>query len=197
MQSDPGIDVTALGERLRAERRRRELTLEDLATASGVSRSMISEVERGTRVPTVLTLDRLATGLGTSIARLLRAERPAGRVVLRRHEQDVARDASGWERRILSPVLPGVEFEFMRTTIGPGVDAGVFDPHPPGSREYVAVENGVLHLSLDGDPPDQLIDELIELGPGDSVYYGGDRRRGFANRGTEPCVFYLAMELSR
>ena len=51
----------------------------------------------------------------------------------------MARDPAGWERRILSPVLPGVEFEFMRTTLGPGVDAGVFLPHAPGSREYVAI----------------------------------------------------------
>ena len=53
----------------------RGFTLEELAAASGVSRSMLSEVERGSRVPTVLILDRIATGLGTSIARLLRVGR--------------------------------------------------------------------------------------------------------------------------
>ncbi|MEJ3748134.1 cupin domain-containing protein [Actinomycetes bacterium KLBMP 9797] len=86
--------------------------------------------------------------------------------MLRRDEQDVARDASGWERRVLSPVLPGVEFEFMRATIGAGVDAGVFQPHGPGSREYLAVEAGTLRLSLDGDE--------VELHAGDSVFYAGD-----------------------
>ena len=177
-----------LGPRLRHERRRRGFTLQDLAAASGVSRSMLSEVERGSRVPTILVLDRIATGLGTSIARLLREEQPARTVVLRRDEQDVARDASGWERRVLSPVLTGVEFEFMRTTIGPGVDAGVFPPHGPGSREYLAVESGTLLLSLDGDE--------LELRQGDSVFYAGDRRHGFVNPGTEPCVYYLVMDLA-
>src|SRR5688500_15116492 len=110
------------------------MTLDDLAEASGVSRSMISEMERGNRIPTVLILDRIATGLGTSIARLLREETTARRMLLRHAAQDVARDPTGWERRILSPVLPGVEFEFMRTTIDPGVDAGVFEPHARGSR---------------------------------------------------------------
>ncbi|WP_323373738.1 helix-turn-helix domain-containing protein [Plantactinospora alkalitolerans] len=184
---DPGLDMAALGGRLRAERRQRGLTLQQLAAASGVSRSMLSEVERGSRVPTVLVLDRIATGLGTSIARLLRAELPARRVVLRHDEQDVARDPSGWERRVLSPVLPGVEFEFMRTTIGAGVDAGVFLPHRPGSREYLAVEAGVLRLSLD--------DEQVELRQGDSIFYLGDCHHGFANPGTEACVYYLAMDL--
>jgi transcriptional regulator with XRE-family HTH domain len=185
---DTGLDLTALGRRLRGERRRRGLTLAALAAASGVSRSMLSEVERGSRVPTVLVLDRIATGLGTSIARLLRAEQPAGTVVLRHDEQAVARDGSGWERRVLSPVLPGVEFEFMRTTIGAGVDAGLFPPHGPGSREYLAVEAGALRLSLDGDE--------VVLHRGDSIYYAGDCHHGFANPAAEPCVFYLAMDLT-
>lgn len=180
--------VESLGPRLRAERLARGFTLESLAAATGVSRSMLSDVERGSRVPTVLVLDRIATGLGTSIARLLREASPTRRVVLRHDDQDVARDPSGWERRVLSPVLPGVEFEFMRTTIGPGVDTGVFAPHAPDSREYLAVEAGTLSLSLDG--------EEIDVRAGDSVYYAGDCHHGFANRGAEACVYYLAMELA-
>jgi transcriptional regulator with XRE-family HTH domain len=186
---DGVTDIAALGPQVRAERRRRGLTLDRLSAASGVSRSMLSEVERGTRVPTVLVLDRIATALGTTIARLLRP--PAGSTprsaVLRHAEQDVARDPSGWERRVLSPVLPGVEFEFMRTTIGPGVDAGVFDPHGPGSREYLAVEQGTLRLTLDGEP------HRIEAG--DSAFYPGDQPHAFANPGDVPCVYYLAMHL--
>ena len=179
--------MAELGERLRAERRRRGLTLEDLARASGVSRSMVSEVERGTRVPTVATLDRLATGLGTSIARLLRAEEPVRTIVLRQDQQDVVRDPSGWERRVLSPVLPGVEFEFMRTVLESKVDAGTFTPHAPGSREYVAVESGQLRLTIDGEPH--------LLGAGDSAFYAGDCEHGFANPLTRRCVYYLAMDV--
>jgi transcriptional regulator with XRE-family HTH domain len=182
-----GVDMVSLGRRLRGQRRRRGLTLQELAAVSGVSRSMLSEVERGSRVPTVLVLDRIATGLGTSIARLLREEQSARSVVLRRDEQDVAREPSGWERRVLSPVLPGVEFEFMRTTIDAGVDAGMFQSHARGSREYLAVEAGALRLSLDGDE--------IELRQGDSISYAGDCQHGFTNSGAEPCVYYLVMDL--
>src|SRR5216117_4510418 len=90
-----GLDMAGLGARLRMERLRRRLSLHDLEARTGVSRSMLSEVERGSKVPTVLVLDRIATGLDTSIARLLGEER-AGRVVLLRHgEQEVARDRTG------------------------------------------------------------------------------------------------------
>jgi quercetin dioxygenase-like cupin family protein len=101
----------------------------------------------------------------------------------------VAADPSGWERVILSPVLPGVEFELMRTTIPAGVDAGVFAPHATGSREYLAMERGTLTLTLD--------DVAYTLHPGDSIYYAGDCHHGFANHGARTCVYYLAMELGR
>jgi transcriptional regulator with XRE-family HTH domain len=183
-----GMDMAALGERIRLERQRRKLSLEVLAAQAGVSRSMLSDVERGEKVPSVLVLDRIATGLGTSIARLLGEERSSAVIVLRRDEQDVAVDPAGWERRILSPVLPGVEFEFMRTTLNPGVDAGVFSPHAPGSLEWVALEGGTLCLTINGT--------LYTLHAGDSIYYDGDCWHGFVNPGDEPCVYYLAMDVT-
>src|SRR5438132_189006 len=182
------VDVALLGERVRRARAERRLSLSGLADKAGVSRSMLSAVERGDKAPTVLVLDRIATGLGTSIARLLGEER-AGRVVLlRRAAQQVARDRAGWERRILSPVLPGVEFELMRTTIGAGVDAGVFSPHAAGAREYLAVERGSLRLTIDGS--------AHTLHAGDSIYYAGDCLHGFSNPGRRPCIYYLAMDVA-
>jgi transcriptional regulator with XRE-family HTH domain len=182
------LSAAAMGDRVRALRRSRHLTLDDLAAASGVSRSMISEIERGGRAPTVLVLDRIATALGASIARLTQDESRYEPVPLARADQAVLVDPAGWERRILSPVLPGVEFEFMRTTLGSLVDAGTFLPHPAGSREYVAVERGALQLTLDGAPR--------HLGEGDSIFYPGDCRHGFANPADEPCVYYLAMDVA-
>ena len=183
-----GLDMAELGIRIREERARRQLGLEELSQRCAVSRSMLSAVERGQKVPTVLVLDRIATGLGTSLARLLGKESKARVTVLRHKDQDVVRDPAGWQRRILSPVLPGVEFELMRTTIKPGVDAGVFNPHDPGSREYVAVERGTLRLTINGDP--------ILLNAGDSIYYDGDCRHGFANPGRGDCIYYLAMDVA-
>src|SRR5258705_12965137 len=139
-----GLDMAGLGARLRLERLRRHLSLHALATRTGVSRSMLSEVERGSKVPTVLVLDRIATGLDTSIARLLGDERASRVVVLRRGEHDAAHDPSGWERRILSPVLPGVEVALMRTTIPAGVDARQVAPPPPGPRQHLAMGRGTL-----------------------------------------------------
>jgi len=182
------LNLRRLGDRLRAARENRGLSLDALSERAHVSRSMLSAIERGTKAPTVLVLDRVATGLDTSLARLLGEESHSRLIVMRHRDQKVARDPSGWERRILSPVLPGVEFEFMRTTLGPSVNAGVFLPHAHGSREYVAVESGALTLTINGTP--------YTLRAGDSIYYDGDCMHAFANREEVPCVYYLAMDVS-
>ena len=182
------IDLAQLGQRVRQERSRRGISLDQLSARSRVSRSMISDVERGTKAATVLVLDRIATALDTSVARLLYRENRSRVILLKRESQAVAREGSRWERRILSPVLPGVEFELMRTTLGPNVDAGVFLPHAHGSREYVAVERGTLTLMLDGEP--------YTMRAGDSIYYDGDCTHAFLNRARTLCVYYLAMDVS-
>lgn len=182
------LSLSELGCRVRDERIRRGLSLQQLSQRSRVSRSMISAIERGAKAATVVVLDRIATGLDTSLSRLVEEETSARVIVLRHSRQKVARAAAGWERRILSPVLPGVEFELMRTTLGPRVNAGMFLPHARHSREYVAVEKGTLLLTLDGEPH--------TLKAGDSIYYDGDCMHGFRNLSRVPCVYYLAMDVS-
>ncbi|MDQ2653467.1 MAG: XRE family transcriptional regulator [Chloroflexota bacterium] len=182
-----GLDLAKLGARIRALRSMQGLSLDEAAQRCGVSRSMLSAVERGEKTPSVLVVHRIAIGLGSNITRLLGEEQAAPVVVLRRATQDVARDPSGWERRNLAPAQPDISFEFMRTTIPPGVNAGEFPPHPAGSREYVAVELGRLRLTVAGTP--------YHLETGDSITYHGDCWHAFANPGPDDCVYYLALEV--
>lgn len=177
-----------LGTHLRDRRRARGLTLDALASASGVSRSMISDVERGAKSPTVLVLARLATALGTTVSHLLGEDLPAPVIALPVTRQPAITDAAGWQRRILSPALPGVEFELIRTTVPPGVAVGEFAAHAPGSREYVAVETGSLAVTLDGDEH--------RLATGDALYYAGDVVHAFANPADVECVYYTAMHVA-
>ncbi|MBL8126838.1 MAG: helix-turn-helix transcriptional regulator [Chloroflexia bacterium] len=185
-EGDNEVDLGRLGARIRSLRSAQGLSLDEAAQRCGVSRSMLSAVERGEKTPSVLVVHRIAVGLGSNITRLLGEEQGAPVVVLRRAAQDVARDPSGWERRNLAPAQPDVAFEFMRTTIPPGVNAGEFPPHPTGSREYVAVEQGRLRLTVAGT--------AFLLETGDSIAYHGDCWHAFANPGPGDCVYYLALE---
>lgn len=80
------------------------LSLDALAERSGVSKSMISLIERGESSPTAVVLEKLATGLGVMLATLFDAPAAPPDPVSRRAEQDEWRDpASGYVRRNISP----------------------------------------------------------------------------------------------
>ena len=119
-----------IAERVRELRAAQGLSLDALAGKSGVSRSMISLIERGESSPTAVVLEKLATGLGVVLASLFDA--PAGvprGPVARRDDQPQWRDpASGYVRRNVSP--PGVRQPMQ-----------IVEVHfPPGGR--VAFETG-------------------------------------------------------
>jgi len=179
------FDLEALGERIRSERVARNMTLDDLARASGVSRSMISAIEHGGKVPTIVVMHRIANGIGIRMSDLMGEAGPERVIVMRHDDQPVIRDPSGWERRNLAPAIAGLGFEFMRTVIPAGVDAGVFPPHKPGSREHVVVSEGRLTLTMDGTQHD--------LDAGDAISYAGDCEHRFESSGTVDCVYYLAL----
>jgi transcriptional regulator with XRE-family HTH domain len=94
-----------LATRLRGLRADRGLTLDSLAERAGVSRSMISLIERGESSPTAAILDRLAAGLGVTLASLFAdGARPDASPIARRADQPTWRDPeSGYVRRNVSP----------------------------------------------------------------------------------------------
>lgn len=107
----PAPDASSVNDRIAARvrelRAARGLSLEALAEACGVSRSMISLIERGETSPTAVVLERLATGLGVMLASLFDAPAAAAAPpdpVSRRAAQQAWRDpASGYLRRNVSP----------------------------------------------------------------------------------------------
>ena len=99
-----------IASRVRELRAQRGLALDALAAQCGVSRSMLSLIERGESSPTAVVLEKVATGLGVTLASLF--DPPAGAAaqpdpVARRADQALWRDpSSGYVRRNVSP--PGM-----------------------------------------------------------------------------------------
>src|ERR1700678_1713934 len=69
MKSD--FAVSALGERLRAAREARGLTLDQISASVGVSKAHLSRLESGDRQPSVGILVEVAAALGTRVSVLL------------------------------------------------------------------------------------------------------------------------------
>jgi len=183
------MDLSELGRRVQSLRRDRGLTLQDLATRAGVSVSMLSSVERGRKAATIVVLARIADGLGTPLAELVAAPGDHRVIVRRAARQDVIDEPGGWRREILTPVVPGVNFEWIRTTLPPGCDAGLFPAYAGGSHEYVVVQSGTLRLTIGAAD--------FTLDAGDSAYFAADVSHGYANAATVPCTYYVAALIMR
>ncbi|MDE2335208.1 MAG: helix-turn-helix domain-containing protein [Rhodospirillales bacterium] len=106
-QADSSFAESALAERLRREREERGWSLADLASRAGVSRAMISRIERAEASPTAVLLARLAAAFGLSLSALLarvEADSQGPQRVRRRAEQPLWRDPqTGYIRRAVSP----------------------------------------------------------------------------------------------
>lgn len=104
---DGESDVNArIAQRISQLRSAQKLSLEALAARSGVSRSMISLIERGESSPTAVVLDKLAVALGVNLAALFESAPVAANrePVARRDEQPLWQDpSSGYWRRNVSP----------------------------------------------------------------------------------------------
>jgi transcriptional regulator with XRE-family HTH domain len=175
-----------LGGRVRELRRERGLTLEELAGLSGVSRAMISKLERGEKNPTLVVVAKLAEGLGVTLSKLAGIEERREVIVVPRDRRMIIRDSeTGFERQLLSPNFVGRGVEFIRNEIPEGSTSGEFPPHRRGVEEHIVVERGSLRAMLGG--------EEYLLREGDAVYFEADLPRRFDNAGEGECSYYLVI----
>ncbi len=171
---------------LRRLRRERGLTLDALALRCGVSRAMISKVERGAAVPTATVLGKLAAGLEVGLSQLVGAQQPRAPVLLPRAEQAVYRDPeSGLERRSLSPLFPDRSVDFALNTLPAGGHV-VFPAHHQGVEEYLFVSRGELVVVVDG--------ERYRVGQGSTLFYPGHAVHEFRNETDEAVEFYIVVD---
>ena len=175
--------------RARELRARRGLSLEALAEASGVSRSMISLIERGESSPTAVVLERLATGLSVSLATLFEASAAAPHPVSRRADQVEWRDpASGYLRRNVSPGGFLSPIQIVEVTFPAGASVAYETTARPGiTHQQVWVLEGRIDVALG--------DERFELCAGDCLAMVLDRPITYHNPTPTParyCVIIVA-----
>ncbi len=142
------IDILArLPDRLRKARRAQGLSLEAVEKLSGVSRSMVSQIERGESNPTVATLLNLTRALNVDFAGLLGEDSSEDRVeIVHEHQTpSLAKAGSGCKIRILSPPQDTGRLEVYELTFEPG---GKLESkaHERGTREQLLVHEGRLEV---------------------------------------------------
>ncbi len=145
MMDSPDDILTLLPARLKEARRTQGLSLEAVANLSGVSRSMVSQIERGESSPTISTLWNLTRALQVDFAGLLDGEPASDRIEVIR-TGDVPRIdkmGQGLRIRILSAPEEAGQHEVYELLFEPGGTL-VSKPHTRGAREQLSVIEGTL-----------------------------------------------------
>jgi transcriptional regulator with XRE-family HTH domain len=171
-------------------RERMGMTLRVLASRSGISSSMISEIERGAKSPTISTLSALAQALGVPIGSLVEGAAPAtGRIqVVRASEQSELVDpVSGARRTSYRAPLRGSKLEFIRYVVPSKKIAGPFAAHPEGTIEHMHVAAGHVRVVFGT--------EAVDLKTGDSCSCPADMPHHFDTRQSRrSALIYIVVE---
>lgn len=163
---------------LKRIRKAKNMSLDRMAEQTGVSKSMLGQIERGESNPTVSTIGKIIEGIKVPLEELIEEPRPAVSVIPK--SLAAAEEIQG-ECRIYMyfPYEKHRNFEGYAVEIQPG---GVYRAGAKGenTEEYIMVSRGILTIEME--------DECYEVAQGDAVHVFAEKERCYENRGTEPLV---------
>lgn len=167
-----------IAENLKRLREERKLSLDSVARLSGVSKSMLGQIERGEVNPTVSTVWKISNGLKISFTQLM--SRPENDIeLIRRSEIQPLVEDSGKVRNF--PVFP---FESMRRfeMYSLEIDDGGYlnaEAHPKGTQEFITVFSGEMTVDVNS--------ESFVVASGDSIRFRADGPHSYKNSGAGIC----------
>jgi len=170
--------------RVRRLRTQRGWSLEDLAANCGVSRSMLSQIERGQANPTLAVALRIAHAFELSLGDLVDSPRPSFAIEVIRADNPAFHYRSDRDCRVrtLSPLHLEKDVEFYEVRLSPGGELRSA-AHFRGTREFLTVEDGRIRVESG--------DDQVELDHGDSGSYRADVPHAIVNVGQEEAVVFL------
>ncbi len=170
-----------IGGRMHEIRKQQDLTLDELARRCGVSKSMLSQIERGKVNPTYATLWSITQALDVEMSQLIEqaaaGTKSKGRIEhVRPYAVPTIRSPDGkCATRIFSPIHSGLPMEWYEMELEPGgsIIAGA---HGYGAWEHMTV--------LEGEVVQRVGDEFFEIKTGETIRYLAEQQHGVINRST-------------
>jgi XRE family transcriptional regulator, regulator of sulfur utilization len=177
-----------VAENLRSQRKKRDLSLDELTRLTGVSRAALSQIETRKTNPTIGVLWKVAAGLGIPFSDLVGESQPAISVQRRQDMQVLLSVDKKFESRPLMPPdgISQIEMYELRLSAR---GRHTSESHGPGTRELVVVLNGALRLTV-GDHTD-------ELTAGDAVVFNANLPHVYENPGTSEARYHDVLVYAR
>lgn len=160
---------------IREIREKKKLTLDAAAKRTGVSRSMLAQIEKGDVNPTISVLWKIANGYKVSFTSIV--DRQDGALIIRADEVTPLIEDDG--KYLNYPAFPFQEnrlFETYRIIIEKGGFLSA-QPHMAGTEEYITVFAGETEICADG--------KTFRLQPGDSLRFCADTDHSYRNVGED------------
>jgi len=164
-----------VGRNLKAIRKERQLSLEDLSDITGVSASMLGEIERGVTNPTITILWKISNGLKVPLTALIK-ENSGSVSVAYLQNSNVSIQGDGYKFFSL------FNFDQEKKT---EIFYKIFDPcsvlestgHSKGMEEYIFVVEGILTIKVNG--------EIFKLAKGDAITFNASVDHSYENNGNQ------------
>ena len=157
---------------LKLIRKEKGLTLEDLSGISGVSKSMLGEIERGSTNPTILVLWKIAEGLKIPLTKLIDEEKK-DYLIVRNNQKKLINSNPEFIIHNLFPYYDLHKFEIHKIEITPF--SKLSNPgHMNGVEEYILLIEGEIKLNLGNS--------VVDLDQGDSIRFNGEISHEFINK---------------
>lgn len=170
-----------IGEKLRALRTTRALSLDEVSALTSVSKPMLGQIERGQSVPTVTTLWKIATGLKAPLSYFLDAPQAEYTVVGPEQSTVILGDSGKMRAYPLFTYDPVRSVETFYIEFDPNCRHSS-DKHNDGVEEHIFVLRGTLRLVLG--------DKTVDVGEKQAVRFRADIPHSYQNLGKCGCAVY-------
>jgi len=176
-----------LGQNIQALRKKKGLSLDELARRSGVSKAMLSQVEKQKTNPTIATLWKIAYGLDAGFEQLLGGEdTPKDKIdVMRRADAPrLPTPDGGVDIQVCSWLDMVEDLEMYQLHFNAGAELKS-EPHFAGTEEVAAVVKGQFKITSG--------DHEVTIKAGDSARYSADRKHAIVNTSRGKAELFLVV----
>lgn len=188
MENEDDIFERSMAGRIKHLRTQSGMTLDQLASASGVSRAMISRIERGEASPTASLLARICSALGLSLSGFFAEEQQSVSPLVRKQDQQTWQDPeTGYVRRAISPPRVGSDIDVVEVTFPAGARVS-FPPHAAsrGMTQYIWLLEGALEMTTGN--------EVYRMEPGDCLFMPVGEGHTFHNPSDSPARYAVVLD---
>ncbi|HIT64364.1 MAG TPA: helix-turn-helix transcriptional regulator [Candidatus Ventrimonas merdavium] len=169
---------------IRRLREERNLSMDELAKLSGVSKSMLAQVERGDGNPTLSTLWKLSNGMKVPFDALTVRPKAPYEIVKTSEIQPLLEDHGSVKNYPIFPDDENRRFAVYYLEL----EAGSYwqsEPHLRGTAEFITVFGGTIEILADG--------QRFSVAKGESIRFPGDIVHSYRNTGTETAILHMIL----